>query len=704
MTILLVISEINKTLSILKIQVNMKNIQSILFSIIVHILVVASYAQSPIYSCRRTFDPEGRGVSQEQHDETYRRMYVNFQKDFFASKPIGIEVKSKNPKYRKIHLYGNYILRHEMKQEINMVTDVQSPNSGKYAYLYMALVEFSPDAQGNKKEQVLLFFSGYNIRAKKKWDTDPKTAYVKEIAADINNNPIVLTETRPDVFLEISEYASENSNKIKVFGTTAYIYDINSLHPNKTPLIIGKLYQYKPGLQSIKNYETGMLVNYYKNGKVSGTTEYIPKEGGRTIVLEHVKKFDENGQLTEAGFEISTNIKTGEKFVGNYTNTGIYTNKKSLSFGMNLNSGTPFFTTIMRLPTGIEKNWKGDVRNFNTSPDLLAELRENIGREPIEDMEQLKEFLTNFQKLNEYVIIDGTAKNLHSDPVKYIYKGTYNKDGVPHGWGLMYAANQYEDEYFVGHFKNGMPDGFGIRQDFRFDKPDIRYNSQGMHVGNTLVYGIKGTGTANNNGFNVDYGDFRQGDLNGKGSHIWYQGDNGIGMLYYGNFQNGKLHGTGSYFYNDKKEVGEFENGQFVSGSSTTDKNYDNRFYPGVVVVYQGKKYVIMKKEKGMFLLDNGSSVSTKADVTLTGERSVQSKICQLCNGTGFLNPTTNTVFSGVTQKEKSYEIGPTGYILWEKTTTKTTSPVTTYRTNRCTDCTGGLAGYEPVPLNTNQR
>lgn len=683
----------------------MKNIQSTLLSIIFILLTVISYAQSPVYSCRRAFDPEGRDIAREQYDDTYRRIYVNFQKDIYAGEPIGIEIKGKNSKYRKIRLYPDYIRQYEMNQEMNMVTDLKSPNSGRYTYLYIALVELAPDTQGNKKEQVLLFFSGYNIRAKKKWDTDPKTAYEKEIAADIDKNPIVLTETQPDVFLEVNQYYDgDTSPKIKVFGTTTYIYDINSLHPNKTPLVIGKLFEYKPNLQSIKNYETGMLVNYHKNGKVSGTTEYIPKEGGKTLMLEHIKKFNENGQLTQAGFEISTGIKTGEKYMGNYTYTDIYTNKKFLSFGMDLQNNNTYYTTIMRLPTGIEKNWKRDIHKFNTTPNILTELRENIGREPIEDMEQLREFLTNFQKLNEYTIFDETKKNVHGAPVKYIYKGTYNKEGVPHGWGLMYATNQYDDEYFLGHFKNGMPDGFGIRHDFKLDKPEVRYNSQGLHVGNMLVYGIKHTGTANNNGYNVDYGDFRQGELNGIGSHIWYQGDNGVGMLYYGNFQDGKLHGTGSYFYNDKKEVGEFENGKFVSGSSTTDKRYDNRFSPGEIVIYQGKKYVIMNKENNGFLFDDGTVVSTKADVTLTGERSVQSKICQVCNGTGFLNPTTNTVFSSVTKKEKSYEIGPTGYILWEKTTTKTIAPVATHRTNRCTACTGGLAGYEPVPLRIDQR
>ena len=316
---------------------------------------------------------------------------------------------------------------------------------------------------------------------------------------------------------------------------------------------------------------------------------------------------------------------------------------------------------------------------------------------------QLKDFLTNFSKLNEYIIVDDSNKTAFRVPKKYIYKGTYNEQGIPHGWGLMYVANS-DDEYYLGQFKNGMPDGLGIRHDFKLDKPEFRYGSRGMHVGNILVYGTQYKAVINGNGHNITHGDFRQGELNGIGSIIWTQGANGIGDLRFGNFQNGKLHGKGNFYSNNKMQVGIFENGQFLSGNSVADKIFDNNFYPGAVVLYQGKKYVIMKKEKETFLLDNGISISTKANITLTGERSLRSKNCLVCSGTGYLKPTTNTVFSGVTKKNKTYLSGPTGYIVWEKTTTSTTAPITTTRTNRCTACSGGLAGSEPIPLNANQR
>lgn len=663
----------------------------------------------PVNSCREAFDPHSSNVNKQGLTEKYSELYKFVLDGTYYKKgeklPAGIEVKSKNPKYSKIYLHGDYLVQYDFRKDNRYVSDREK--SDNYTYLYMAYVEHAADAKGNKKEQVLLFFSGHNIRAKKKYSGEFSPTNTKEIVADIDKNSIVAAETQPDVFLEVSQYASgDRSPKIKTYGTTTYVYDINSLHPNKTPLVIGKLHQYKTMLRNNYNYETAMLINFDKDGKTTSTNEYFQKEGGYTLSLQRIEKLDENGQLQEAGFEIRTNVKTGEKygFVGNWKNgystkENIYTSKKSLSFGMDLHSGKAYYTNVLQLPTGITNKWPAEMRNFNTAPDLLEEIRLNIGREPIENKELLREFLTNFQKLNEYIIIDETRKNVYGTPIKYIYKGTYNKEGIPHGWGLMYDVNSNYDEYFLGQFKNGLPDGFGIRHDFKLDKPETRYSSRGMHVGNTLVYGTRYTGASNGNGHYVTHGDFRQGELNGNGSHIWSQGDNGIGDLLYGSFQNGKLHGKGSYYYHDKMQIGDFENGNFVSGTSTTDKEYDNRFSPGVVVLYNGNKYVIMKKEKGMFVFDNGISVSTKANVMLTGEHSVRRKACNVCNGTGFLNPTTNTVFSGVTKTQKSYETGPTGYITWQKTTTTTTAPVTTYRTNRCTSCSGGSAGNEPVPL-----
>src|SRR5690606_5067461 len=159
--------------------------------------------------------------------------------------------------------------------------------------------------------------------------------------------------------------------------------------------------------------------------------------------------------------------------------------------------------------------------------------------EPIEDITQLKTFLTDFQRLNEYIVFDETDKT--KSPKKYIYKGTYNQEGIPNGWGIMYADDDYADEYYLGHFKNGLPDGFGMRVNFKLDKPETVYSSRGMHVGNTLIYGSKTTRPANNYGYNVAYGDFRAGELNGKGNIVWHSGDdNGIGNLYFGYFQDGK--------------------------------------------------------------------------------------------------------------------------------------------------------------------
>src|SRR5690606_17007007 len=110
-----------------------------------------------------------------------------------------------------------------------------------------------------------------------------------------------------------------------------------------------------------------------------------------------------------------------------------------------------------------------------------------------------------------------------------------------------------------------------------------------------------------------------------------------------------------------------FSNGNFTSGQTVTDKFNDSRYRPGAVITFQGEKRVIMKKEKGHFVLDNGKVIPATENIALTGEYSVRNKVCNMCGGTGYLQPTNKTIFSGTPQKTKTYETGPTGYILWEK-------------------------------------
>jgi len=635
------------------------------FSFSLLLIHVVCLAQLPISTSRNAFDSTGYGVSNKRYDEDYRIIYEHTQTSIIGfSKANALEVKSKNPAYKKISLHPDYILSHQLNEA--------------YQYLYMAHVEHMPNAQGNSKEEILLFYSSHNIREKQRWKGDAKLANVKEIAQDIGNKTVVVSETAPDIFIEVNKYYSgQTSPKEKAFGTTTYIYDITSLHPNKNPVIIGKLIQYKLGIQSKKSYESQKLINYSQNGKVSGTVEYIAKEDGYSLPLYRFEKLDEKGNVQEINFN-------------DY-------------LGINMETGQVFMKVDLTVPASVKKQWPLQIRNFKTEPNLLSELGQIFGIDPVQNLDQLKELFINFSRLNENVILDSVL-TVFRVPKKYIYKGTYNEKGLPHGWGVMYLANSMDEEFYLGQFNNGLPDGLGIRHDFNLDKPEFRYGSKGFHVGNTLVYGVQYKSSPNGNGHYVTYGDFRQGELSGIGSIIWSQGINGVGDVQFGHFQNGRLNGDGSFYSSTKMQVGLFENGQFVSGNSLADKSSDNRFYPGAVVMYQGKKYVIMKKEKETFLLDNGISVSTKANLTLTGERSLRAKNCLVCGGTGYLKPTTNTVFSGVTQKNKTYLSGPTGYIVWEKTTTSTTAPVTTSKTSRCTACTGGLAGNDPVPLEANKR
>lgn len=588
-----------------------------------------------------------------------------------------IEVKSDNPKYTKIWLQDAILGGFSSYSTSYSNGFVKEPNkktngNGSYSFLYKAYVELAPDASGQKKAQLFLFFSHYNAG----FNGKKKPSFAKEVLADMYKNPIILAELNPDKYVEVYEYANSTAGGLKkAYATTTSIYDAKSLYPDKQPKLTGNKYDFKLHLTGKDCYEKSTQINYNDHGNPTELIEFFSKEGGYTLSMKRSEKLDENGKVKEVNF--------------------------NNAFGMDLTNNKVYYNTNILVPSGVKKQWPADIQKFNTTPDLLGDIRTNTGIEPIEDTAQLKEFLTNFQRLNEYVIIEPTEKNVNKFPKKHIYKGTYNQDGMPHGWGLIYAANEYNDEYYLGHFKNGMPDGFGIRHNFKLDKPETVYSSSGMHVGNTLIYGSKTTRAANNYGYNVVYGDIRTGALNGKGNALWYSGsDNGVGWLYDGYFQNGKLHGEGGFYRWDKKEVGIFSDGSLIAGDKTADKMDDFWYAVGSVVLYKGNKYVIMKKEKGMFVFDNGFTVSTKADVTLTGERSVQNKACLICNGTGYLSSTTNTVFSGVTKTKKSYEVGTTGYVTWEKTTTTTTAPVTaTSGPRRCTGCSGGSSGSVPVPL-----
>ncbi|GEM_PF-3073192 len=651
------------------------SLQTFLLSLLFLLIVQISFAQNKpkewklVCTANLTNKIEEKDCLEKMHNKIYNT-------DFFSSLDDGyVEIKNHNTQYAKVwlnigviggfsSLYTSYT--NSFIKEINKKTN----GSGTYNFLYKAYVELAPDAKGQKKAQLLLFFSPYNAG----FNGKKTPSFAKEVLADMDKKPILLAELYPDKYVDVYKYTNSESGGLqKAYATTTFIYDAKSLYPEKEPILTAKKYDFKLHLTDKDCYEKSTQINLNANGKATELVEYFPKEGGYTLNLKRGERLDENGKVKEVHFNDV--------------------------FGMDLSNGQVFFNTRFHLPKGVKDKWK--LKDFNSTPDLLEDLTQILGRKPIEDKEQLREFLTNFQTLNEYIILDETDKvggPYNPKPKKYIYKGTYNKEGNPHGWGLMYVLNEY-DQYYVGQFKNGKPDGFGIRHDFNLDKPEKRYRSYGIHVGNQLIFGAKYYNSPNGNGHYAVYGDFREGELNGKGSLIWSQGDNGIGDVYWGYFQNGKLHGEGHYYTNNKKEIGVFAEGSFISGDKVTDKMYDNNFYPGAVVLYNGKKYVIMKKEKGRIYLD-GIDVASTANLILTGERSVQRQVCNVCNGTGYLNPTTNTVFSGVTQKQKSYHTGPTGYILWEKTTTTTTAPVTTYRTNRCTACTGGLSGNKPVPLN----
>jgi hypothetical protein len=676
--------------------------QFFIISFLVFFLVGYSdilHARSPVDACRRAYDPHNIGITKIESNTFYETLYFHLDQSYNGTTPPFVEVKSSNPKYSKIKLYPYVLERYSVEKKNEIAQRFNLPDYS-IVYLYLAYVELSPTANSNAMQQLLLFYSTYNIEGKRKSVKDISIVNGKEIANQLDVLNFVVTENHKNITLPGNEYIQGKLTPTTFYGTTSYVYNI---HNKFTPTIkidtIGKVMQYKPNILSGKLMGNTHLINYNKEGKINSSVEYTARYDGKYLPIEYHKIFDTKGEIKEIRFETNQDFHVDEKVIG-YSTHYIYKNKRNTSIGHDMSANKTYFSISLIPPTSVEKKWRHELQKENTDIDILEDLKQLLGKDALEDKALFKEFIQNFTKLNDYVFIDESKRNSYKEPIKYIYRGTYNKQGVPHGWGLMFVDNHDNlFEYYIGHFNNGIPDGLGLRNYFSFDKPTVANYTMGLHVGSSLVYGAASGIPPNNYGYYLQYGDHRKDSLNGKGIKVWYKDNNKYsGSIYFGDFLNGAENGYGTRYDGSRVEKGLFENYFLVSGNTVTDKEHDGRFSPGVVVLYNGQKRVIMKKEKGLIYLDNGATISTKADISLTGEYSVRKKICNICGGTGYLKPETKTIFSGTTQKTKTYETGPTGYILWEKTTTTTTAPVTVTKSSRCT-CLSGTSGTEPVPL-----
>lgn len=626
--------------------------------------------------------------------------YYNFYKQGALSDWVEVEVA--NTAYQTVWLESRYIAVYSNGFSTGKLSEPTKKTNGNeyYAFLYRAYIVHKPDVNGNKKIQVVLFFSHYNIGNK---GEGKKPSFVKEVAADLDKNPIIWAEADSEKFVEVYAYSNSTLNGLqKAYATTTYEYDVKTLRPYKKPVITGKRYEFRMHLLARECYEQSAETKQSKDGVPTSITSFFLREGGHVYGVSLTEQLNATQQPAIVSFDSYILMPTGVDI--NTGNTRPPVRVTNFSFGMDIAKDSVFFRTDFFRPRSLEK-WKETV---DLKPDVLKGIANNTGSEVIEDKELLKEFLLNFKKLNAYIIIDEEdqvyeAAQQKKFPKKYLYKGTY-KNSIPHGWGLLYATNTWDEEYYLGHFTEGKPDGFGIRHNFKLDRATALF-TKGMHAGNRLIYGIMGI-VAERNG--IEYGKFEEDTLSGNGLRIFYSDGyhfTGSGVISSGYFQNGKLEGEAIVMTSGRVNVGTYKEGNFVSGDVYKDKMSDWNYVPGKVILYQGRRYVIMKKENNLFYLDDGSTIASNASFTLTGESSEQKQVCNICNGKGYFTQTTTNTYAGSTTTQKSYVTGPTGYVTWEKTTTTTTAPttITSTKTTKC-HCFGGYLISKPVPLKANQR
>ena len=631
----------------------------------------------------------GAPLNADVYDQIYGNMYFvqnryDFIHQYEDDQKNFANPKIKHPIYEQIMILPTPIAEYNVKD-----LSVQTPNNGSAKlYLYYAYVQKYQDASGKKTEQSLAFFAPYNMREK----GDKKVSYTKEVAQYLDQNPILISESHPDKQVETLLLSSTDQYKENATAITTYIYDVTTLHPNKKPFVIGKFMTYKNLFLGNNKFENSTLLTYDKNSQLTSQIDFLLKQGGKGMNLQRTVQFGEDGKIKDISinqYKIINSSPDPTRYIGK----NIITN----SLGYNFISKQVYNNGQLLIPEKLTKRWQ--LKDVNEKRDILADIQKEMNINPVEDKEQLIEFLTNFLKLNE-IAYKEQNKYLKHTTNKHVYKGTYNKEGNPHGWGILFFTSEYNDQFYLGHFTNGKPDGFGIRHDFHFDNADIK-NAVGYFVGNQLMYGI----------YDVDpkttkrgYGNISTGKLNGNGFIVDLHPD--FPDLEMGEFKDGKLNGQGRFYNNDRKLEGVFAVGDFVSGKSVYEHKIQEYIQPGRIIKMHGLKYVVMKNNNGNLLLDNGNTVEARAgSVTLTDEYSYKKQACNICHGKGYFTESHSNTYAGTTKTQKSYETGPTGYILWEKITKTTTPPttITSSKTKKCS-CYGGYLSNEPIPLKESQR
>jgi len=166
----------------------------------------------------------------------------------------------------------------------------------------------------------------------------------------------------------------------------------------------------------------------------------------------------------------------------------------------------------------------------------------------------------------------GSGTYLYADGEKYTGNFDNNKRN---GYGTYYWT---DGAYYVGNWKDGNQDGQGtytkangVKQIGKFEKGNYKGESSSTNLASTCIngdcengFGIYTWGEGNWAGDKY-IGDWKNGQLSGKGYYSWHSGSK-----YIGGWENGKQNGYGTQYYSDgTKALGEFKDGS-LSGSSKT--------------------------------------------------------------------------------------------------------------------------------------
>ncbi len=208
----------------------------------------------------------------------------------------------------------------------------------------------------------------------------------------------------------------------------------------------------------------------------------------------------------------------------------------------------------------------------------------------------------------------GSGTYLYTDGEKYAGNFDNNKRN---GYGIYYWT---DGSFYEGNWKDGSQEGQGTltkvdgtKQIGKFDKGNYVGESSSTNLVSTCLtgdcdngFGIYTWGEGNWAGDKY-IGDWRDGQLSGKGYYYWHSGSK-----YIGSWENGKQNGFGTQYYSDgTKAIGEFKDGSLLGSSKTegcVSGNCANGF--GIWIFESGDMYEGYFNEK----LRNGAGIYLHAD------------------------------------------------------------------------------------------